>query len=85
MTVFESTVAGIPCQIEVTHFYGGAPAKLSGPPERCEPEEPAEADFVVLDRRGYPAAWLERKLTREDRRRIEQECIDQVTAEGEEC
>ena len=85
MTVFESTVAGIPCQIEVTYFDGGRPAILGRAPERCEPEEPAEAEFAVLDRRGYPAAWLESKLTRAERRRIEQECINEVNAEGESC
>jgi isopentenyldiphosphate isomerase len=34
-----------------------------------------EIDFDVLDRRGRPAPWLERKLTSDDVRRIEDEII----------
>lgn len=35
-----------------------------------------EVEFEVLDRRGYPAPWLERKLNSGDKNAIEQEIID---------
>ena len=34
------------------------------------------AEFNVLDRRGYAAPWLERKLTQADTLRIEEELSD---------
>lgn len=78
--MFESTIAGIPCQIEIENFQPIIPAKLSGPPEDCYPEEGGEVEYSVLDRRGYPAPWLERKLTRADEQRIEQECWEVINA-----
>jgi hypothetical protein len=35
-----------------------------------------EVEFDVYDRRGYRAAWLERKMTDEDRARIETEILE---------
>lgn len=35
----------------------------------------SEVEFDVLDRRGRPAPWLERKLTDADRERIEYEVL----------
>lgn len=73
---FFTTVAGIPCGVVVDDFRPGCAARLFGPPENCSPEEPAEADFILVDRKGYRALWLERRLKSADRSRIEQECID---------
>lgn len=67
------TVAGIPALALVTNFFGGAPGSY------WEPEEYPRADFRVFDRRGYPAAWLEDKLTDAEMYRIERELIDQYT------
>ena len=39
-----------------------------------------EVEYSVLDRKGYPAAWLERKLTPKEHSRITEE-ISQVMAE----
>jgi hypothetical protein len=41
----------------------------------------SESEWDVLDRRGRPAAWLERKLTDDDRQRIEQEIAEAMTEE----
>lgn len=38
----------------------------------------AEVEFEVLDRKGYRAPWLEKKMTAEDRQRIEQELLDSM-------
>ena len=59
--MFEARVCGIPCQIEVTYFYGGSPGRTSGPVELCYPEEAPEIEYELFDRRGYRAKWLEAK------------------------
>ena len=68
-------IAGIPCQIAVTHFLRVKP--YSGSARYCDSPEDyygyTEAEFDVLDSRGRPAAWLERKLTEQDRERITNE------------
>lgn len=70
---FDTKVAGIPCQCEVTSYSAGTPARVTGPWEDCYPEEPAEFEFRILDRRGRPAAWLEKKVTDEDKDRLLEE------------
>ena len=71
---FSSTVAGIPCGIVVTSYTAGHLGKW-GHPENQEPDYPPEAEFMVLDRKGYAADWLARKLTNSDREDIEEQCI----------
>ena len=73
----QSRIAGIPCQIEVTYFYSskGTYSRQAETPDEyygC-----TEIEFNVLDRKGYPAPWLEKKMTQEDRDRIEQELTEQ--------
>lgn len=72
----KTRIAGIPCQIAVTHF------KVQPPLGRnCDSDWDCygytSIEFDVLDRRGRPAAWLERKLTPRDIERIEAEIIEQ--------
>lgn len=68
----ESTVAGIPCLIRVDYFFKQKPL---GP--MCDSDMDCagyvNVDFTVCDRRGRPAPWLDRKLTTEDKERIENE------------
>lgn len=81
MDEFEIRVCGIPAIARVTFYRPGSPGYLSGPPEYCYPPEPTELEWVVLDRRGRPAPWLERKLTDAERVRIERELIEYLEAE----
>jgi hypothetical protein len=69
----ETQVRGIPCRAKLTYYAARVPGRTYGPPEHCYPEEPEEIEFEILDRRGRPAPWLERKLTRDDQDRIESE------------
>jgi hypothetical protein len=64
----EHSICGIPCLIGVIDYEGYTPAYISGPPENCYPAEGGYGSFDILDRKGYPAKWLERKLnaTEED-------------------
>ena len=59
----DATVCGIPCIIGVTAYEGYTPAYVSGPPENCYPAEGGYGDYHLLDRKGYRAQWLERKVT----------------------
>lgn len=62
----EHRVAGIPCLIGVIDYESYTPAFISGPPDSCYPAEGGSGEWEILDRRGRPAAWLQRKLTPRD-------------------
>lgn len=79
----ESNVQGIPCLIEVMSCTVVKPWR--GSAQSCPSSDDyygySEVEFVVLDRKGYKAAWLERKMTDEDRARIKTEIL---AADGDE-
>lgn len=62
---FESSVAGIPCIVDVTYYAKGHNGS------RDEPPDYGEVEYDILDRKGYPAAWLAKKLMEQDAERIE--------------
>jgi hypothetical protein len=68
----EHRVCGIPCIIGVTDYEGYTPAYTSGPPENCYPSEGGSGDFEILDRKGYRAKWLEKKMTARDEDAIQE-------------
>ena len=68
--MIHARVAGIPALISVTAYSPGRPARLWGHPDSWAPPEYAEIEFQILDRRGRPAPWLERKLTDADRQTL---------------
>lgn len=72
----ETTIAGIPCLIGVTHYECVRGSYNYNAASDMDYYGYSEADWVVLDRKGYKAAWLERKLTARDHDRINAE-IDQ--------
>lgn len=76
LVAFEDRVAGIPCLIAVESWEPYVPARTSGPPEHCYPAEGGCGEWRVLDRRGRPAPWLERKLTEAERARIDDVVFD---------
>jgi len=72
-------IDGIPCQIEVTSYSPGAPMVITGWGfGDAEPEEPEEIEWVVLDRRGRRAEWLERKMIDDDQRDIDRQLSEQA-------
>ena len=73
---FESRVAGIPCIIGVTHYVRVKGSHSYNAASDMDYYGYTECDFVVLDRRGRPAPWLERKLTDSIQSDIEQEIAD---------
>lgn len=84
MPKIEASVGGIPCQAELTFYRPGDPGCLFGPPERCYPPEPPEVEYELLDRKGYPAAWLQRKVTAEDHEAIVEALLAQIGAARED-
>lgn len=74
-----TTICGIPCQAEITRVDGRyVPAKVHGDPDDCYEAEYPEIEWVILDRKGYRAKWLEKKLTDEESARIESELLSEA-------
>jgi hypothetical protein len=67
----EHRVAGIPCLIGVSSYEHTPGTYSSRADSDYEYYGWTDADWQILDRRGRPAAWLERKLKEDDRREIE--------------
>lgn len=76
----KTRVAGIPCLVHVTHYFRQAPHR--GSAQTCDSDWDyrgyTDCEWSVLDQRGRPAPWLERKATDADRQRIEQEITEQL-------
>ncbi len=67
--ITNTTISGIPCQVALLSYYstkGNSSADNDYDYYGYE-----EAEWVVLDRKGYEAPWLARKLTEYDNERIE--------------
>ena len=61
---FQTKVRDIPCTVVVTLYRKAVPMRIYGSGMGdCDPPEPEEFEFRLLDRKGYPAPWLETKLT----------------------
>ncbi len=74
--IFPTQVAGIPCQCEVTYYRRAEPMLVYGMGMGdCFPPEPEEFQFRLLDRKGYPAPWLEVKLNPDQEERIYEEFV----------
>lgn len=76
----ETRVSGIPCLARVTHYHRQPPHR--GSAHTCDSDWDyygyTECKFQILDRRGRPAPWLERKLSDQDTARIEQEITKEI-------
>ena len=80
--IFNTKVAGIPCQCKVTNYTPPIPMMVYGPGMAdADPPEDSEFDFTLLDSKGYPAPWLEKKLTPQDVERLEEEHVIELKAQ----
>ncbi len=68
--MIQTTVCGIPCQVDVTQF-SHQPALGPSADSDWDCYGYTEIEFDVYDRRGCHAPWLERKITDAERSRIE--------------
>lgn len=81
--ILNTKIRGIPCKVRVTRYFVQRPmGRMADSPEDCYGY--TEVDFDVLDRRGRPAPWLERKMLDEDRNAIEQEVTEAKQVERDQ-
>lgn len=82
----QTTIAGIPCLIEVDDINYQAPFR--GSAWQCDSDVDYyggwEFNWTVCDKRGRPAPWLHRKLTSADEDRIDQQIIKALEENHEE-
>lgn len=68
--MIEARISGIPCLIDPTYVFT---QKALGP--SCDSDQDcygySEIEFTVCDRRGRPAPWLEKKMTKKEEEKIE--------------
>lgn len=65
----KSNISGIPCLIGVTTFFIKQPDPYTWDSD-WDYYGYTEIEFDILDRKGYRAPWLERKMTEDDEERI---------------
>lgn len=79
MITIETRIAGIPCIVETTYI---STVRAN---HRADSDWDytgySELEWVVLDKRGRPAPWLQRKVTDEDEERIQEEIFNQMEKE----
>jgi hypothetical protein len=78
MCEFKTRAHGIPCIVRVVDYEPATPGHFRGHPDRWEPADPSEIVLEILDSRGKPAAWLERKLDAREWSRLEQEAVQHL-------
>ena len=75
-------IAGVPCLIGVTGYLYQPPCK--GHPSTCASDWDyygyEEIEWEILDRRGRPAPWLERKLSKGERGEITSHLLELAAA-----
>jgi len=80
-------LAGIPCLIGVTEFHKVAPWK--GSAASCPSSDDwygyTTVEFEVLDCRGRPAPWLEKKLTKDTAADIKAAIHEYFKEESNDC
>jgi hypothetical protein len=72
------TLHGIPCLIGVSHFYHQKP-NYSTWDSDVDYYGYTECEWSILDRKGYPAPWLERKITEDEIAHIESRIVESMT------
>ncbi len=73
--MIETQIQGIPCLAEMTSGYYQKPDHGTWASDWDYYGGWFDVEFKIYDRKGYAAAWLERKMTDKDISRIEKELI----------
>lgn len=69
LATIESRISGIPCLIGIKDYFKQE-AQGRGADSDCDCYGYSESDWDVLDRKGYKAKWLEKKLTSKEEEKI---------------
>ena len=72
---FETHVCGIPCGVVVVDFQH-APPNRNCTDSDIDYYGYTECEWFVVDRTGYKAEWLEKKMSEKDSLRIDDEVFD---------
>lgn len=78
---FDSHVQGIPCQVVIDSCTVVKGSHSYNAPSDLDYHGYTEIEFHLLDRKGYAAPWLEKKLSEQDRIRIEEEVLSHNSEE----
>mgnify|MGYP001097107250 CR=1 FL=1 len=68
--IIESTVKSIPCKIRVDDYYKVKGSYSYNAPSDFDYRGYEEINYTVLDRKGYEAPWLEKKIDELEDERI---------------
>ena len=80
--LFQTRIQGIPCQIDVTNHVVVRGSGSYNAPSDLDYYGYSEFNFDVYDRKGYPAPWLQRKMTDDDENRIYEEYCEYSSDDG---
>lgn len=73
--VLDTTISGIPCKIGITNYFVQQPMGMwADSADDCYGY--TELEYDILDRKGYQADWLARKVTSQDEDRISEEVAE---------
>lgn len=76
---FRHRIAGIPCRCDILFYTPTKPMQVTGSGMGdCTPPEEEEFEFRLLNLRGYPIPWLEKKMTDQDILDIRKKFFDQL-------
>ena len=64
------TIRGIPAGVADVEVWGGCRQT------DVDPGEEPTAEYVITDRKGYEARWLEEQMTEEDYQTLDEEVIE---------
>ena len=78
-------IQGIPCLIDPTHVNVVQGSYSYNAPSDWDYHGYQEIEFDVYDTKGYPATWLERKMTDNDISKIEELILETAKQERDDC
>ena len=73
--IVDTEIAGIPCKVYVDHFYEKKGTYNYYEDSDLDYYGYVDMNYTVLDRRGYPAPWLTKKMTTRDISRVESDIL----------
>lgn len=65
----ETRVRGIPCVVGVIYYFRAQPNPYAH--SDVDYYGYTDRDYIILDRKGRPAPWLENKMTKDDYAKVD--------------